>query len=229
MPPGTVLIPPTGLSPRVRGNRSGFLVSEDGRGSIPVCAGEPRGAVGGGAVNEVYPRVCGGTRVRGIRGGYIQGSIPACAGEPRSCISALSESTVYPRVCGGTVMRTDDGRAWYGLSPRVRGNLIGWSDIIDPWGSIPACAGEPTSRTATYLRRTVYPRVCGGTDGILQLHTGGPGLSPRVRGNLTIGEPLAAPARSIPACAGEPGRCVGAVPLLAVYPRVCGGTSASAV
>ena len=91
-----------GLSPRVRGNP----VVQDAVGiagrSIPACAGEPQPAPGSSPLPQVYPRVCGGTRViipavqpfmglsprvRGnLPGGAVDcpvaGSIPACAGEP---------------------------------------------------------------------------------------------------------------------------------------------------
>ena len=92
-------------------------------------------------------------------------------------------------------------------------------------GSIPACAGEPTTAPDDAGQRAVYPRVCGGT---LWLAVGAfvvVGLSPRVRENrrrcsLSLGGP-----GSIPACAGEPppGWCCRM--LTGVYPRVCGGTS----
>ena len=50
-----------GLSPRVRGNLQphGGL-ARPGR-SIPACAGEPRRSDGLVVLDEVYPRVCGGT------------------------------------------------------------------------------------------------------------------------------------------------------------------------
>ena len=71
-------------------------------GSIPACAGEPGRDVDPAIVSRVYPRVCGGARmrmtlhagvkglsprVRGSRGRVVltggdPGSIPACAGEP---------------------------------------------------------------------------------------------------------------------------------------------------
>ena len=71
-------------------------------GSIPACAGEPRGPGLYIARSRVYPRVCGGTkvpevlwvvheglspRVRGNPDTHVLvssliGSIPACAGEP---------------------------------------------------------------------------------------------------------------------------------------------------
>ena len=114
---------PSGLSPRVRGNRPVRAPARALPGSIPACAGEPCQPPRGGAVDEVYPRVCGGTlhlqmpvppirglspRVRGNPDGAGNptpkgGSIPACAGEPWSGI--------HPALVSG------------GLSPRVRGNL----------------------------------------------------------------------------------------------------------
>ena len=72
----------------------------------------------------------------------------------------------------------------------------------------------------------VYPRVCGGTSIDTLVGRVDTGLSPRVRGNPIGGMIVVQRDGSIPACAGEPthnpfrpGRC-------AVYPRVCGGTSA---
>ncbi len=73
-------------------------------------------------LEQVYPRVCGGTdcrklnintrsglspRVRGnLRphavGAELERSIPACAGEPAATAWTKSAPTVYPRVCGGT-------------------------------------------------------------------------------------------------------------------------------
>ena len=50
------------------------------------------------------------------------------------------------------------------------------------------------------------------------------GLSPRVRGNQPAGEQDGLLLRSIPACAGEPGRSGCCQRRAWVYPRVCGGT-----
>ena len=98
-----------------------------------------------------------------------------------------------------------------GLSPRVRGNRSA--------GSI--------NRFVASIASTVYPRVCGGTCGLvcwMVLQT--QGLSPRVRGNpiCTIGNNAAYWLRSIPACAGEPGRPLrsaisGSIPACAGEPR----------
>ena len=66
--------------------------------------------------------------------------------------------------------------------------------------------------------------MCGGTASSGSGSAVASGLSPRVRGNPCRLPRPARNLRSIPACAGEPGR-VGATPRPAtVYPRVCGGT-----
>ena len=131
---------------------------------------------------------------------------------------------VYPRVCGGTCRRRKASPCSTGLSPRVRGN---------PWmrggrrvgsGSIPACAGEPGLSGRCGRQATVYPRVCGGTSGGLELGGEWSGLSPRVRGNPSQNRRKQSGPGSIPACAGEPKRQRGAGFQRRVYPRVCGGT-----
>ena len=233
-----------GLSPRVRGNRGQTAPFAAGPGSIPACAGEPRGGFRNRGSTRVYPRVCGGThpaggfrqlddglspRVRGnLQGGVgVQGggrSIPACAGEPSSSGSGLRASRVYPRVCGGTGRPYCPAPDCRGLSPRVRGNPGRRLNQGQSGGSIPACAGEPRSAAAAACAGGVYPRVCGGTSAP---GGGGPavkGLSPRVRGNPPQAVAGQLPARSIPACAGEPILPPPTPSTGRVYPRVCGGT-----
>ena len=90
--------------------------------------------------------------------------------------------------------------------------------------SIPACAGEPVAPERYYYPRTVYPRVCGGTENILGLALTSVGLSPRVRGNRLLADLLEDAIGSIPACAGEPRCGHSRAGLIKVYPRVCGGT-----
>ncbi len=93
-----------GLSPRVRGSRSGDAFTKRGSGSIPACAGEPRWKSMTIPLNRVYPRVCGGAR--------------------------LLLSTLGIKL---------------GLSPRVRGSPDSLSALYVCDGSIPACAGEPST------------------------------------------------------------------------------------
>ena len=117
------------------------------------------------------------------------GSIPACAGEPKHIISGVPRYRVYPRVCGGTLL----------CRPLSRFLAR----------SIPACAGEPWQEKSGDLTDAVYPRVCGGTQRVAYLQLLSQGLSPRVRGNRARAVAMNRVARSIPACAGEPGASCG--------------------
>ena len=92
-----------------------------------------------------------------------RGSIPACAGEPNQEGGYRYVYEVYPRVCGGTAHKARQLEEEAGLSPRVRGNLVHLTKWPVMQGSIPACAGEPSSLCSLTSRRGVYPRVCGGT------------------------------------------------------------------
>ena len=91
-----------------------------------------------------------------------------------------------------------------GLSPRVRGNHVAPETVVKLRGSIPACAGEPTTAYNQADELAVYPRVCGGTVIVCPCVVVPSGLSPRVRGNLTDPTDNDDRIRSIPACAGEP-------------------------
>ena len=179
--------------PRTRGDRSpaASLARSKARRlcgvtagrSIPACAGEPSRRMPTLVAGGFYPRVCGGTpaalyqaagcavlspRVRGnLRRNLLRpvfySSIPACAGEPRSWRRRAISPTFYPRVCGGTpALGRASGRPRV-LSPRVRGNLSGAVRGYLRLGSIPACAGEPSSPPRRTTAATFYPRVCGGT------------------------------------------------------------------
>ena len=234
----------TGLSPRVRGNLADGTPSSGSSGSIPACAGEPRGAGGSPRPARVYPRVCGGTRHRsaasgrppglsprvrgnrgpGVVGRHVRGSIPACAGEPDLARARAGDARVYPRVCGGTPLNGGAMRPEAGLSPRVRGNRLHVGGQLSPLGSIPACAGEPSEVARLHAGGRVYPRVCGGTAPGRTSALSRPGLSPRVRGNPPRWRACTRAGGSIPACAGEPASPAGASCGGGVYPRVCGGT-----
>ena len=172
-----------GLSPRVRGNRSGCTSARCRVRSIPACAGEPLFPSRSRCPWWVYPRVCGGTmfflrehaeeeglspRVRGNPRWLsfwrvATRSIPACAGEPAGHGIFAGWAMVYPRVCGGTPTESAAVETPGGLSPRVRGNPGDRPGGPAPHGSIPACAGEPVDDLLVPHLVQVYPRVCGGT------------------------------------------------------------------
>ena len=233
-----------GLSPRVRGNQGGWSESFITMRSIPACAGEPTASKPKTTIQEVYPRVCGGTaggdlapgarnglspRVRGNPADRLdrhqaKRSIPACAGEPGRARRILADAEVYPRVCGGTSIPLCCSATMTGLSPRVRGNLRPRASDRPSAGSIPACAGEPAHTCSSHWPVKVYPRVCGGTTLKSPDARVCQGLSPRVRGNRPLHSCRRRDIRSIPACAGEPVSRNGEKNAEKVYPRVCGGT-----
>ena len=148
----------------MRGNHKDYRHAQLHLGSIPACAGEPTPRRESVYVIKVYPRVCGGTtpsallmawdrglspRVRGNRGArpssaILHGSIPACAGEPARPAKVAGPDKVYPRVCGGTERQEWETVRQQGLSPRVRGNHVAFYIVLESFGSIPACAGEPS-------------------------------------------------------------------------------------
>ena len=176
-------------------------------------------------MNRAYPRGCGGTfndwvnsaqakglspRVRGnplaaIVSRRRRRPIPAGAGEPPAPHIDVIAGTAYPRGCGGTRTGLCRMGIWWGLSPRVRGNLaIAGTDVLPP-GPIPAGAGEPQTRSSPAPGCAAYPRGCGGTSNAGVLSGLFWGLSPRVRGNLTKKIRAKTMPGPIPAGAGEPG------------------------
>ena len=193
--------------------------------------------------------MCGGTTIRNMNEGEEGGlsprvrgnrmptatmwsiprSIPACAGEPGFRDAVRGMTAVYPRVCGGTLIISSPVSGCRGLSPRVRGNPPAPLQAIHTPGSIPACAGEPTTPAPLQAIPAVYPRVCGGTRPAKASPKSGGGLSPRVRGNPDSPRDSRPATRSIPACAGEPSWPSSSRLTSRVYPRVCGGTQGIAI
>ena len=233
-----------GLSPRVRGNRRNGSGNWRRRGTIPACAGEPPVSAKHCQHVRDYPRVCGGTsfaqrlyvhtwglspRVRGNQHlmteiSEKEGTIPACAGEPdEEWVHRLYRGD-YPRVCGGTSSASSTIVRSMGLSPRVRGNPGNSNPVMSASGTIPACAGEPSTLLAARRMFRDYPRVCGGTMTRQISASDTPGLSPRVRGNLRPRRRIPGQDGTIPACAGEPHQSRVFCLSERDYPRVCGGT-----
>ena len=187
----------------MRGNRSRGAVRRGCEGTIPAHAGEPARRRGSTQEPRDYPRACGGTlrilgqrpqgeglsprmrgnRVTGVFRQGIGGTIPAHAGEPVPLFFMWLRIRDYPRACGGTPGHSGHTGHPKGLSPRMRGNLIGVGSLLGLQGTIPAHAGEPNKPFMTSRRNRDYPRACGGTNippGVLPPLSG---LSPRMRGN----------------------------------------------
>ena len=152
-----------GLSPRLRGNHLVWRLAPFNVRSIPAPAGEPVRFNIVAALGRVYPHACGGTLPAAmeteldwglsprLRGNHVRPatvvrvdrSIPAPAGEPPNGVRGRVMARVYPRACGGTWYTPLPWLLYYGLSPRLRGNLGYDPGNIGIMGSIPAPAGEP--------------------------------------------------------------------------------------
>ena len=91
-------------------------------------------------------------------------------------------------------------------------------------GTIPALAGEPTSRVRPREPKRDYPRARGGTPVFWLPSRRVQGLSPRSRGNLGQAFSLSDFMGTIPALAGEPDYYAGGFHLKRDYPRARGGT-----
>ena len=233
-----------GLSPRGRGNLLAAEKLDLGPRSIPAWAGQPAPGPARPGRSSVYPRVGGATRrwlwissqSRGLsprgRGNlhHVPGgpaadrSIPAWAGQPIVTVSPTIGSPVYPRVGGATTGVYEGNYQGNGLSPRGRGNQLLDHRQQSRQRSIPAWAGQPTTRPPTAAVAAVYPRVGGATSGPGVPRETLIGLSPRGRGNLA-GRPLqVGRCGSIPAWAGQPPACGFPWHGRKVYPRVGGAT-----
>ena len=150
-----------------------------------MCGGS---AIGGGGHHlhaGLSPRVRG-KRSRDHAERNPHRSIPACAGEARTTAGSYTEWTVYPRVCRGSPGTSTSTSGGYGLSPRVRGKRGAGFAAQAAHRSIPACAGEAADTPAIDFVAEVYPRVCGGSEYQSPKPDVGEGLSPRVRGKLSL-------------------------------------------
>ena len=114
----------------------------------------------------------------------------------------------------------------WGLSPRLRGNVVPRNLSCQAMRSIPALAGERKTDTKPEHEVGVYPRACGGTIKSMAQCCHNIGLSPRLRGNGDPETKACAISGSIPALAGERRTVCGMTNGFWVYPRACGGTAA---
>ena len=234
-----------GPSPRVRGNPPKASITLLAGGTIPAGAGEPLRAPRADRRSRDHPRGCGGTscrisrpptdrgpspRVRGNRAPLnvnspVRGTIPAGAGEPVPWIAPCCGWGDHPRGCGGTSLYWSKSDAWWGPSPRVRGNpMPGWASP-SLQGTIPAGAGEPGPEWANRRTGGDHPRGCGGTGERRLQQRRREGPSPRVRGNLAACRSTSGLLGTIPAGAGEPSAVSPAAWAIRDHPRGCGGTA----
>ena len=160
------------------------------------------------------PRPCRGT-----------GSIPASAGNPVIHIAQQCLVGVHPRERGES--RRAGGRRTpaAGPSPRARGIRACRSCALSLSRSIPASAGNPSSRLRSAYSGRVHPRERGESLYVFRADVPVAGPSPRARGirqGLHAGEDRQG---SIPASAGNPPQSRGRLLLGGVHPRERGESS----
>ena len=131
----------------------------------------------------------------------------------------------HPRVCGGAARFCSAASACRGPSPRVRGSPAPARRRLAPAGTIPACAGEPSTMGARRRSGRDHPRVCGGAYARRVPTYMAEGPSPRVRGSRRSRLGIGAGRGTIPACAGEPYRRQTNPLAIGDHPRVCGGAA----
>ena len=193
-----------GRSPHARGSRLGNECGVFLAGSIPACAGEPvppllivtciwvdprmrGGALG--TCDNVYamsgrsPHARGSLKC-GLSVAHRYGSIPACAGEPGPKGRRQERWRVDPRMRGGAADCQAGQYFIPGRSPHARGSPCAESWYGFAGGSIPACAGEPSSPSANPEVIGVDPRMRGGACSSSRSSHRVPGRSPHARGSL---------------------------------------------
>ena len=125
---------------------------------------------------------------------------------------------------GGTRKDLEEQCLAWGLSPHARGNLSTRHIRHIRHGPIPACTGEPCSRSRNCKLTGAYPRMHGGTMPMPAAIRWSWGLSPHARGNLDAQSPSNPRLGPIPACTGEPPPVRAWRHPMEAYPRMHGGT-----
>ncbi len=217
-----------GLSPPTRGSHRDSLANTGRARSIPAHAGEAKKAyILPDPVSGLSPPTRG-SHVQRWSADLSEGSIPAHAGEPVGGQVLDDPAEVYPRPRGGADAPSPSSRRNRGLSPPTRGSRLPVAGRDLPRRSIPAHAGEPSTRPRTCRAVKVYPRPRGGAIAIGELGRYVSGLSPPTRGSRRQLQPDSGSRGSIPAHAGEPHRVRQGIVAYRVYPRPRGGASPKA-
>ena len=191
-----------GPSPRGRGKRSRFRAGGAWDGTIPAWAGEtsPRSSMI--RTTRDHPRVGGGNPDLSSALKLLAGPSPRGRGKPQS---------------------RQTRRTIAGPSPRGRGKLRDAGRGALDQGTIPAWAGETTSRTRSRSARRDHPRVGGGNGTIARNCEADWGPSPRGRGKRACGCRRRRRSGTIPAWAGETTGQGATNSAVGDHPRVGGG------
>ena len=148
--------------------------------------------------------------------------IPACAGNSDYCRRHVLLSAVHPRLRGELSPLMVNSFRNPGSSPLARGTQCGRAKGLTNARFIPACAGNSKMQTEITTACSVHPRLRGELRLLKHCVSLPHGSSPLARGTPSAKALRFAPARFIPACAGN-SEARTAIPTLSpVHPRLRG-------
>ena len=170
-----------GSSPRMRGTHLHKWHVLEFRGIIPAHAGNTPSSRWSETGCRDHPRACGEHLVRPAAGKVAVGSSPRMRGTPHAPPHATPDCRIipahagntntnmdpnhgsgdHPRACGEHELLKKQPEPGVGSSPRMRGTLCARDFAVQPYGIIPAHAGNTYLINASKVFQRDHPRACG--------------------------------------------------------------------
>ena len=147
---------------------------------------------------------------------------PTCVGTTTVWLKITAGTSVHPHVCGDNLLSAVHVALSPGSPPRVWGQPISKSSVVDPTRFTPTCVGTTSALIPYTQGSTVHPHVCGDNSIIPLSIIAPPGSPPRVWGQRQIPAALLAPSRFTPTCVGTTPRPQCSAAAFSVHPHVCG-------
>ena len=132
-----------------------------------------------------------------------QGIIPACAGNTRFLLLRYRRTRDHPRMRGEHKMWLMVCFIPRGSSPHARGTRFHVREVVEPFGIIPACAGNTWCLVCWCCVGWDHPRMRGEHVRTAWRRLGNRGSSPHARGTLGGRRVFHEDVGIIPACAGN--------------------------
>ena len=132
-----------------------------------------------------------------------QGIIPACAGNTRFLLLRYRRTRDHPRMRGEHKMWLMVCFIRRGSSPHARGTRFHVREVVEPFGIIPACAGNTWCLVCWCCVGWDHPRMRGEHVRTAWRRLGNRGSSPHARGTLGGRRVFHEDVGIIPACAGN--------------------------
>ena len=237
-----------GSSPHMRGKRISTLPTCSPARIIPAHAGQTCEDRSENRVPADHPRTCGANmeqrnaamntigsspHMRGKRSStYPQKErgriIPAHAGQTRSITSWAGTCTDHPRTCGANTHTFAPANSAAGSSPHMRGKHDRPHPNHARQRIIPAHAGQTPSGQSKLPSKTDHPRTCGANAPTAVCTSPAIGSSPHMRGKPGRSPVGPAPARIIPAHAGQTVIFLSLGSWSSDHPRTCGANGSPA-